>query len=200
VPHIRPWSVDVVDKVGSDHRSSYCQGLLRGDNRRPPWCLTCSVFSFSTESRRDTTIPLCLRRARRDWRNKRLGAALGAAVVDRFVDTIQEGDLDQVLALLTNDARLKMPPEPFEFYGPRPIAQFLRQVAFWGEDLKMVQTRANNNPAFGYYRKDPNASVYRASGLMVLAVSEDKIAAMTRFGDKSLFACFGLPLTIPAAT
>jgi RNA polymerase sigma-70 factor (TIGR02960 family) len=123
-----------------------------------------------------------------------------AAVVDRFVDAIQEGDLDQVVALLTNDARLKMPPEPFEFCGPRPIAQFLQQVAFWGEDLKMVQTRANNSPAFGYYRRDPNASVYRASGLMVLAVSEDKIASMTRFGDKSLFACFGLPRTIPAAT
>jgi RNA polymerase sigma-70 factor (TIGR02960 family) len=121
-----------------------------------------------------------------------------AEVVDRFVDAIQQGDIDQVVSLLTDDAQLKMPPEPFELHGPSPIAQFLQQVAFWGEDLKMVRTRANHDPAFGYYRKDPNADVYRASGLMVLAVSEDRIASMTRFGDRSLFASFGLPRTITA--
>jgi RNA polymerase sigma-70 factor (TIGR02960 family) len=119
-----------------------------------------------------------------------------AEVVDRFIDAIQQGDLDNVVALLTDDARLKMPPEPFEFHGPRPIAHFLQQVAFWRQDLKMVQTRANDDPAFGYYRKDPNADVYRASGIFVLTISEDQISSMTRFGDKGLFACFGLPRTI----
>jgi RNA polymerase sigma-70 factor (TIGR02960 family) len=119
-----------------------------------------------------------------------------AEVVEQFIDAIQQGDLDRVVALLADDADLKMPPEPFEFHGPRPIAEFLRQVAFWREDLKMVRTRANNEPAFGYYRKDPNADVYRASGIFVLTVSEDQISSMTRFGDKSLFACFGLPRTI----
>jgi RNA polymerase sigma-70 factor (TIGR02960 family) len=120
-----------------------------------------------------------------------------AEVVDRFVDAIQQGDIDRVVALLTDDARLKMPPEPFEFHGPRPIAVFLQQVAFWREDLKMIPTRANDAPAFGYYRKDPNADLYRASGIFVLTVSEDQISSMTRFGDKSLFACFGLPRTMP---
>jgi RNA polymerase sigma-70 factor (TIGR02960 family) len=119
-----------------------------------------------------------------------------AEVLDQFIDAIQEGDLDRVVALLTDSAKLKMPPEPFEFHGPRPIAQFLQQVAFWREDLKMVPTRANNAPAFGYYRKDPNADVYRASGIFVLTISQDQISSMTRFGDKSLFACFGLPRTI----
>ena len=60
----------------------------------------------------------------------------------------------------------------------------------------MVPTRANNAPAFGYYRKDPNADVYRASGIMVFTVSDDQISSMTRCGDKGLFACFGLPRTI----
>jgi RNA polymerase sigma-70 factor (TIGR02960 family) len=120
-----------------------------------------------------------------------------AEVVDQFVDAIQRGDIGRVVALLTDDARLLMPPEPFEFRGPLPIAQFLQQAAFWGEDLKMVSTRANNDPAFGYYRKDPHADVYRASGIMVLTISEDRISSMTRFGDKSLFARFGLPRTIP---
>lgn len=82
-----------------------------------------------------------------------------AEVVDQFVDAIQQGDFDRVVALLTDDARLNMPPEPFEFHGPRPIAEFHR-AAFWG-DLKVVPTRANNDPAFGYYRPDPNTNVYR---------------------------------------
>jgi RNA polymerase sigma-70 factor (TIGR02960 family) len=119
-----------------------------------------------------------------------------AEVVDRFIDAIQHGDLDGVVALLTDDATLKMPPEPFEFHGPGPIAQFLQQVAFWREDLQLVPTRANNDPALGYYRKDPNADVYRANGIFVLTISEDRVSSMTRFGDKSLFAPFGLPRTI----
>ena len=119
-----------------------------------------------------------------------------AEVADRFVDAIQQGDLDRVISLLTEDAKLAMPPEPFEFQGPRSIAEFLRQVVFWGDDLKVVPTRANNDPAFGYYRPDPNANVYRAGGLIVLEVRDDRVSAMTRFGDKSLFASFGLPRTL----
>jgi RNA polymerase sigma-70 factor (ECF subfamily) len=145
-----------------------------------------------------------LQRARTSLQSSRVPARVTlprspheAEVVDRFVDAIQQGDLDHVVALLTDDARFTMPPEPFEFHGPRPIAQFFQKVAFWGEDVKMVQTRANNDPAFGYYRRDPNADVYRASGIFVLTISGDQISSMTRFGDKSLFACFGLPRTIP---
>ena len=122
-----------------------------------------------------------------------------AQVVDRFVDAIQRDDLDGIVAILTADARLTMPPEPFEFNGPRPIAEFLHLVGFRGQDLKVVPTRANNNPAFGYYRPDPNANVYRASGFIVLSVADEQVSSMTRFGDKSLFACFGLPRTLPRA-
>lgn len=123
-----------------------------------------------------------------------------AGIVDEFVDAIQAGDLDRVVALLADDARLTMPPEPGEFYGARPIAEYLQRVAFWGQDLKMVLTRANDDPAFGYYRKDPNADVYRASGIMVLSVTGEQVSSLTGFGDKSVFAQFGLPRTIPAAT
>jgi hypothetical protein len=83
--------------------------------------------------------------------------------------------------------------------GPLRLAvleRFLQQVAFWREGLKMVLTRANNDPAFGYYRKDPNADIYRASGAFVLTISEDQISSMTRFGDKGPFASFGLPRTV----
>src|SRR3954469_8923033 len=93
-----------------------------------------------------------------------------AKAVDRFVDAFQRGDLEGVIALLSDDARFVMPPEPFEFRGPRVIADYFSSRAVWGPDLKLVHTRANNQPAFGYYLPDPNANVHRTSGIMVLTV------------------------------
>jgi RNA polymerase sigma-70 factor (ECF subfamily) len=122
-----------------------------------------------------------------------------AEVVDQFVDAIQHGDFDRVVALLTDEARLSMPPEPFEVHGARAIAEFLDRVAFL-RDLKVVMTRANRDPAYGYYRPDPNANVYRASGLIVLTVVGEQVSSMTRFADKGLFACFGLPRTLPKSS
>jgi RNA polymerase sigma-70 factor (TIGR02960 family) len=121
-----------------------------------------------------------------------------AAVVARFVDAFEQGDLDTVVALLTDDARVTMPPEPFEFRGPQAIAEFYRSLGFWGQGLKVVPTRANNQPAFGYYLADPNANIHRAGGLLVLSVSDDRIAAITRFSDRGLLARFGLPRTLPS--
>ncbi len=87
-----------------------------------------------------------------------------------------------------------MPPEPLELRGARPIADYLGRV--WGEGVKVVATRANNAPAFGYYRPDPHADVYRAMGIMVLSIAGARVSSLAKFGDKSLFATFGLPETI----
>jgi hypothetical protein len=38
-------------------------------------------------------------------------------IVGRFADAIQAGNTDAVVALLTDDARLTMPPEPYEYQG-----------------------------------------------------------------------------------
>jgi RNA polymerase sigma-70 factor (ECF subfamily) len=121
-----------------------------------------------------------------------------ARVVDQFVESFQRGDLEGVIALLSEDAKFTMPPEPVEFRGPRGIAEFLRSRGFWGQGLKLVPTRANNQPAYGYYLPDPNANIHRASGILVLSVRADRISAMTRFGDRSLLARFGLPRTMPS--
>ncbi len=121
-----------------------------------------------------------------------------AKAVARFVDSFQQGDLEGVIALLSDDARFTMPPEPFEFRGPRVIAEYFQSRGFLGQDLKLVPTRANSQPAFGYYLPDPNANVPRASGLLVLTVRAEQISVITRFGDRSLLALFGLPRTVPS--
>jgi RNA polymerase sigma-70 factor (ECF subfamily) len=121
-------------------------------------------------------------------------SAREAETVERFVDALERGDIDRVVALLTDDARLTMPPEPLELRGPRYIAEYL--VRFWAQGVKVVPTRANNAPAFGYYRPDPHADVFRAGGLMVLSVAGTRVSSLARFNDKSLFATFGLPRTV----
>jgi RNA polymerase sigma-70 factor (TIGR02960 family) len=117
-----------------------------------------------------------------------------AETIDRFVDALQSGDLERVLSLLTEDARMTMPPEPFEFQGPHAIALFLGRV--WGDDIRVVLTRANNAPAFGYYRRDTQTGIFRAGGMFVMSVAETRVSSITRFGDKSLLASFGLPRTL----
>ncbi len=106
------------------------------------------------------------------------------------------------MALLTEDAWLTMPPEPLEYQGHAAIAEFYQtRMAQWGTGMhRLVRTYANNQPAFGYYRADPQAPVARAHGLIVLTLAGDKICAVTRFGDSDLFPHFRLSRTLPRLT
>jgi RNA polymerase sigma-70 factor (TIGR02960 family) len=124
-----------------------------------------------------------------------LGRPAGSAVV-RFVDAFERGDLDAVVALLTDDAKVTMPPEPIERRGRSAIAELFRSQGFWHQPIKVVPIGANLQPGFAYYLPDPHADLYRANGLLVLTVSGEHISAITRFGDRGLFARFGLPRTL----
>lgn len=118
-------------------------------------------------------------------------------VLDRFVDAFQLGDVDLVVELLTEDARLVMPPEPIRCTGRSEVAEYLRARGFWGPALGLVATRANGQPAFAYYLLDPTSPLLRANGLIVLTLTDDRIAALTRFGGTATFARLGLPRTLP---
>jgi RNA polymerase sigma-70 factor (TIGR02960 family) len=119
-------------------------------------------------------------------------------LIGAFVDAFEGADVERLVGLLTDDAWLTMPPEPLEYQGPAAIAEFYLSRTWWGvQPARLVPTRANNQPAFGYYLHDPHAPVARAHGLVVLTLAGEKICAITRFGDNSLFPYFGLPRTLP---
>jgi RNA polymerase sigma-70 factor (TIGR02960 family) len=119
-------------------------------------------------------------------------------VVGRFATALQEGDIDAVVALLTNEAWLTMPPYPFEYQGATAIAQFLRNRAeLRGTSLRLVATRANGQPAFACYVPCPKTDIARAYGLLVLTLTARQIAEITFFADSSVFPHFGLPRTLP---
>ncbi len=118
-------------------------------------------------------------------------------LVGRFADAVERGDVDNVVSMLTDDAWLSMPPQPFEYQGHAAIAGFLDDRAVVrGLPLRLVPTRANNQPAFGCYLPDRQAAIARPYGLMVLTLEGDRISAIAWFGDSSLFGHFGLPQTL----
>jgi RNA polymerase sigma-70 factor (TIGR02960 family) len=120
-------------------------------------------------------------------------------LLGRFADAFESGDVDAVVALLTDDAWIRMPPEPHEYQGRAAIAEFLRTRPLWGSGrgIRLVPTRANGQPAFAYYLGDPQAGVARAGGIFVLAFDGGAISTITRFGDNGVLPYFGLPRTIP---
>jgi RNA polymerase sigma-70 factor (ECF subfamily) len=119
-------------------------------------------------------------------------------LVARFSSAFEAGDVAGVVALLTDDALMTMPPEPVEYEGPEAIGRFLSTVPAAGalERFRLLPTRANGQPAFGCYLRDPRAPVAHAYGLMVLTLRGDRVAAITGFPDTGVFASFGLPRTL----
>jgi RNA polymerase sigma-70 factor (ECF subfamily) len=118
-------------------------------------------------------------------------------LVGRFADAVENGDVDEMVALLTDDARLTMPPLPLEYQGHDSIGAFLRhREEVRGRPLRVVPTRANTQPAFGCYLPDTQAAIARAHALFVLTLEGDRVSAITWFGDNSVFPHFGLPRTL----
>jgi RNA polymerase sigma-70 factor (TIGR02960 family) len=115
-------------------------------------------------------------------------------IIGRFAETVETGDVDGMVALLTDDAWLTMPPLPHAYQGHNAISAFLRGAEERrGAQLRLVPTRANTQPAFGCYLPVPETDVARAYALFVLTLEADQISAITWFADSSVFPQFGLP-------
>jgi RNA polymerase sigma-70 factor (TIGR02960 family) len=115
-------------------------------------------------------------------------------IVGRFAETVENGDIDGMVTLLTDDAWLTMPPLPHQYQGRDPISAFLRGAEERrGAPMRLVPTRANTQPAFGCYLSEPATDVGRAFSMFVLTLEGDEISAITWFADSSVFPQFGLP-------
>ena len=112
--------------------------------------------------------------------------------VSRFADAIQAGDIDRVVALLTDDAWVTMPPEPYEYQGRATIDAFLRNRMIRRGAPLLMPTRANHQPAFGAYFAPPQTEIARLYGMLVLTLEGHQISAITWFGGHA-FPRFRLP-------
>jgi RNA polymerase sigma-70 factor (TIGR02960 family) len=124
------------------------------------------------------------------------GSPAEDAIVARFVSAYESADLDALVALLTDDVFMSMPPMPLEYTGRDVVAQFCALLFGAGREYDVAVTRANGQPAFGVYLRGP-AGVSRGTGLITVALAGGRICAMTRF-ESSLFPRFGLPPSMPS--
>jgi RNA polymerase sigma-70 factor (TIGR02960 family) len=157
--------------------------------------LECSVESVTS----------ALRRARANLRGHRppadheppplAGSAAEEAVVARFVRAYQAADLDAVVALLTDDVFMSMPPLPLEYQGRDAVAGFCAAIFGAGRRFDLVPTRANGQPAFGAYLRTPGG-VRHGTGLITLTLTGERISALNRF-ENAVLPFFGLPRTLP---
>jgi RNA polymerase sigma-70 factor (ECF subfamily) len=123
------------------------------------------------------------------------GSRAEDAIVRKFVSAWQSADLDALVALLTDDVFMSMPPMPFEYESRDAVADFCARIFDSGRRFDLVPTRANRQPAFGAYVRDPNG-VSHGTGLYVLTLTGDRICAMSRF-ENSVLPWFGLPRSLP---
>jgi RNA polymerase sigma-70 factor (ECF subfamily) len=118
------------------------------------------------------------------------------AIVARFVSAYESADLDALVALLTDDVFISMPPMPFEYEGRDLVVRFCASLFRAGRRFDLMPTRANGQPAFGAYLRAPTGTRH-ATGLIVLTLAGDRITAMTRF-ERSVLPWFGLPRSLPS--
>jgi RNA polymerase sigma-70 factor, ECF subfamily len=113
-------------------------------------------------------------------------------LVQGLAAAFEANDVDGIVALLADDVRLTMPPLPLEFIGPDEARRFYAIVAARPGRRRLVQTRANGQPALAFYSRDPTGGVFRATSLMVITLDGRRVSALTRF-DPSVLSHFGLP-------
>jgi RNA polymerase sigma-70 factor, ECF subfamily len=126
------------------------------------------------------------------------GSGVQQALLDRYVSAFERYDIEALMALLHEDATLSMPPYTLWLRGHEAIQAWMLGRGAGCRGSRLLPTSASGAPAFGQYRAAPEGG-HRAWALILLDVSEGRLAGMTSFLDTgSLFPLFGLPLELPA--
>ena len=156
----------------------------------------------------DTTVEAvnsALKRARatldRKFVNKREpaplpGSEIESELLEKFVRAYEAADVKALVALLTDDVFMSMPPMPLEYIGRDSVEVFFAPFFGARRHYKLVRTRANGQPAFGLYFVGADG-VAHATGLVVIELAGDKVSALIRF-EKSVLPSFGLPRSLPS--
>jgi RNA polymerase sigma-70 factor (ECF subfamily) len=123
------------------------------------------------------------------------------AIVERYVDAWERNDVGAVVSMLTEDARITMPPLPSWYSGREAVATFLRALPLSAaKRWRLVPTSANAQPAFGAYLWDEAAGIFSLHDVIVLTLRGSEIEELTAFLDPGARRQFDLPESIGSAT
>ena len=120
-------------------------------------------------------------------------------LVTRFADAWEQHDVDGLVSLLTDDARMTMPPQPSWYQDREAIATFLGRFPLAPDRrFRLRPTGANGQPALAGYIWDEETSSFEAESILVLTLRDKRIKEITAFRTPEVFPHFGLPERLPA--
>ena len=122
---------------------------------------------------------------------RKLGDDGRRRLVAAFVAAWERADVEAMIGLLAEDARLSMPPLPAWFLGRSDIGRFLAERVFTTR-WRLVPVEANGQLAFAGYRVETEGGPYRVNEITVLTLVDGQIGEMTAFLDPAVHRRFGL--------
>ena len=119
-------------------------------------------------------------------------------LLERYVDAFWRKDIDTIVSMLKADAVWEMPPFVGWYVGDANIGRLIDTQCPGGvNDMPMIPTMANGQPAFGLYMRTREGD-FVPFHLQVLELEGDRVKHVGAFFEKALFGKFGLPERLPA--
>ena len=119
------------------------------------------------------------------------------AALERYIDAFQRADMGALVAMLSGDVVLEMPPVALWYRGVEHYGSFMARVyALRGSTWRAQLVAANNQPAFAAYTSDAEGG-FRAHSLQVLVIRGGLVTHNVVFAETALFGYFDLPDHLP---
>ena len=116
-------------------------------------------------------------------------------LVRRAIAAHEAADVEAMAAMLRDDVRIAMPPQPFWFNGKDTFVPGLQAGLSDAGQWRLVPIEANRMPAMASYLLAPGDDTYRGFKIDVVRFEGGMVAEITTFGS-ALFPEFGLPPTL----
>jgi RNA polymerase sigma-70 factor, ECF subfamily len=121
---------------------------------------------------------------------------LDAALLQRYLDALENGEIAALAGLLRSDVEYEMPPIPTWFLGRDAVLDHHARRVFRSA-RRAIPTSANGFPAAATYIATADGS-FAAHGIQVIEARDGLIARVTVFLGTALFPKLGLPMSLPA--
>jgi RNA polymerase sigma-70 factor (ECF subfamily) len=120
------------------------------------------------------------------------------AVVLRYVRAFEEGNIDEIVAVLHEDVRTVMPPLPVWLEGFAANEVFYRRMFSNVRPgrIRFLPTTANGQTAFGFYRPDTPDAPPTLHAIQLLETKGGRLWRIDHFMIRAVFPLFGLPAEV----
>src|SRR4051794_7311191 len=130
-----------------------------------------------------------------EWRPGEEPSGAQRELLARYVEASERADVRALAALMHEDLRFWMPPQPGVWEGRDTVVQGWVDGGFGSESfgsMRCVVTQANGQPAVACYVRTPDTDAHRPLALDVLRIEDGLVREIVTF-DGGLLEHFALP-------